>query len=209
MTGDERFLRARMVAVEVLCVGAILALLAVCIASGLVHASLWMDEITYHYMEDDFALRAAELGRPGGTRDVSVVCQHVVTGGFPLPAQAIGLDFYLNVLHPGEPAIPIHELPDLSLINGRRGVYDLFAGGSPVLDHYLASTPDVWRAKRDSLRPTLFVLRQIWNIEAGARQGADFAHVVLERGDRVVTRQLFVPGFPRSMLVEVHMRPAP
>lgn len=153
--------------------------------------------------------QVAELVRASGTRDVSVVCQHVVTGGFPVPAQAICLDFYLNVLHPGEPAIPIHELPDLSLINGRRGVYDLFNGGSPVLDHYLASTPDVWRAKRDSLRPTLFVLRQVWNVEAGGRQNDDFAHVILERGDRVVTRHLFVPGFPRSVLVEVHARSAP
>jgi Dolichyl-phosphate-mannose-protein mannosyltransferase len=153
--------------------------------------------------------QVAELIRASDTRDVSVVCQHVVTGGFPLPAQAICLDFYLNVLHPGEPAIPIHELPDLSLINGRRGVYDFFAGGSPVLSHYLASTPDVWRAKRDTLRPTLFVLRQVWNVEAGARQSDDFAHVILERGDRVVTRKLFVPGFPRSVLVEVHARPTP
>ncbi len=47
------------------CVGAILAPLAVCVANGLVHASLWLDEITYYYMEDDLALRAAELGRPG------------------------------------------------------------------------------------------------------------------------------------------------
>lgn len=153
--------------------------------------------------------QVAEFIRASGTRDVSIVCQHVVTGGFPLPAQAIVLDFYLNVLHPGEPAIPIHELPDLSLINGRRGVYDLFNGGSPLLEHYLASTPDVWRAKRDSLRPTLFFLRQLWNVEAGGRQNEDFTRVVLERGDRVVTRQLLVPGFPRSVLVEFHARTAP
>jgi hypothetical protein len=56
-----------MVAVEVLCAGAVLAPLAVCVASGLVHASLWLDEITYHYMEDDLALRAAELGRQGSS----------------------------------------------------------------------------------------------------------------------------------------------
>jgi len=139
--------------------------------------------------------QVAQLILASGTRDVSVVCQHVVIGGFPVPAQAICLDFYLNVLHPRGPAIPIHELPDLSLINGRRGVYDLFNGGSPLVDHYLASTPDVRRAKRDSLRPTLFVLRQFWNVEAGARQNDEFAHVILERGDRVVTRQLFAPGF--------------
>ncbi len=129
-----------------------------------------------------------------------------MTGGFPLPAQAIGLDFYLNFLHPDEPPVPIYELPDLTLVNGRRGVYDLFAGGPPTLERYLASTPDLWRAKRDLLRPTLFVLRQLWNVEAGARQNDDFARVVLERGDRVVTRELFVPGFPRSVLVEVHAR---
>jgi hypothetical protein len=153
--------------------------------------------------------QAAELVRASGTRDVSVVCQHVVTRWFPLPAQAIGLDFYLNVLHPDEPAIAILELPDLSPINGRRGVYDLFSGGSPVFDHYLASTPDVWRAKRDSLRPTLFFLRQLWNFEAGGRQNEDFSRVVLERGDRVVTRQLIVPGYPGSVLVEFHARATP
>jgi hypothetical protein len=165
---------------------------------------------TIHAIELKSSVRqVAQLMCASGTRDMSIVCQHVVTGGFPLPAQAIGLDFYLNVLHPGEPAIPILELPDLTLVNGRRGVYDLFAGGSPVFEHYLASTPDVWRARRAFLRPTLFVLRQLWNVEAGVRQNDNFAQVVLERGDRVVTRQLFVPGFPRSVLVEVHMRRAP
>ena len=78
-----------------------------------------------------------------------------------------------------------------------------------VYPHYLASTPDLWRAKRDSLRPTLFVLRQIWNIEVGERQNDNFAQVILERGDRVVTGRLFVPGFPRSVLVEFHTRPVP
>lgn len=153
--------------------------------------------------------QAAELVRASGTRDVSVVCQHVVTRWFPLPAQAIGLDFYLNVLHPDERPITILELPDLSLVNGRRGVYDLFSGGPPLFDHYLASTPDVWRAKLDSLRPTLFFLRQLWNLEAGGRQNEDFTRVVLERGDRVVTRQLVVPGVPTSVLVEFHSRAAP
>ena len=151
----------------------------------------------------------AGLVRASGTRDVSIVCQHAVTKGFPLPAQAIGLDFYLNVLHPGEPAITLFELPDLSLVNGRRGVFDLFNGGSHVFDHYLASTPDVWRAKRDSLRPTLFFLRQLWNFEAGGQQNEDFSRVVLERGDRIATRQLIVPGVPDSVLVEFHARAAP
>jgi len=153
--------------------------------------------------------QVARLVRACGSRNVSVVCQHVVTGGYPVPAQAIALDFYLNVLHPGEPEILIHELPDLTLMNGQRGVYDFFNGGSPLIEHYLASTPDVWRARRHSLRPTLFVLRQLWNVEAGVRQNNDFARVILERGDRVVTRELFVPGFPRSVLVEVHTRLTP
>jgi hypothetical protein len=144
-----------------------------------------------------------------GRRDVTVVCQHVVTGGFVLPAQAIVLDFYLNVLHPGEPEIPILELPDLSRVNGRRGVYDLFAGGAPTLEQYLSSRPDLWRARRAALTPHLYVLRQLWNVEAGVRQNEDFARFVLASGDRSVTAKLFVPGFPRSVLVELRPRPAP
>jgi hypothetical protein len=39
--------------------------LAVCIAAGTMNASLWLDEITYWYYEDDPSLRELETGRPG------------------------------------------------------------------------------------------------------------------------------------------------
>jgi hypothetical protein len=147
--------------------------------------------------------QVSEMIRQHGSRDVSVVCQHVVSGLFTLPAQAMVLDFYLNFLHPGQPPIPIHEMPDLALVNGRRGVYDLFAGGAPVYERYLASRPDLWRRKLDELRPHLFVLQQIWNVEEGNRQNEDFARVVLGRGDREVVGKYFVPGFPKTFVVEV------
>ena len=39
--------------------------LALCIWSGALGSSLWLDEITYHYLETDVTARAVELGRPG------------------------------------------------------------------------------------------------------------------------------------------------
>jgi hypothetical protein len=147
--------------------------------------------------------QVADMILEKGGRDVSLVCQHVVSGLFALPAEATVLDFYLNVLHPHEPPIPIYEQPDLSLMNGRRGVYDLFAGGAPVFKHYLASKPDLWRRKLDEMRPHLFVLQQVWNIEEGNRQNQEFARVVLERGDREVVGKYFIPGFPRPLLIEL------
>src|ERR1017187_7512386 len=57
--------RIRNWATELLCVAAVLAPLTVCLASDVIHTSLWLDEVTYHYYEDDMALRAAELGRSG------------------------------------------------------------------------------------------------------------------------------------------------
>lgn len=153
--------------------------------------------------------QVSELIRRHGSRDVSVVCQHVLSGLFTLPAQAMVLDFYLNFLHPGQPPIPIHEMPDLALINGRRGVYDLFAGGEPMLRHYLASKPDLWRKKLDEMRPHLFVLQQVWNVEEGNQQNQDFAGVVQERGDREVVGKYFVPGFPKTFVVEVRRKAIP
>jgi hypothetical protein len=151
----------------------------------------------------------AEVIRESGRRDLSVVCQHVVSGGFPLPLQAIGLDFYLNVLHPDEPQVRICEKPGLVQTNGRRGVYDLFAGGSPVLEPYLRSEPELWRSKRDVIGPRFFSLEQVWNIEEGNRQNQDFARVMLERGDLEVAAKYYVPGFPRTLLVEVRRKANP
>jgi hypothetical protein len=148
----------------------------------------------------------AGLVRARGSRDAAVVCQHVVTGGFPLPAQAIGLDFYLNVLHPDEPPIPVYELPDLALVNGRRGVYDLFAGGAPLREHYLASRPETWRSVRDALPPNVFVLEQFWNVPEGLEQSAAFEKVMLESGAFGVEEKYFLPGFPRSLLVELRRK---
>jgi hypothetical protein len=144
----------------------------------------------------------AGLVQTRGTRDAALVCQHVVTGGFPLPAQAIGLDFYLNLLHPDEPPIPIYELPDLALVNGRRGVYDLFAGSAPLQARYLASRPETWRRVRDTLPPNVFVLEQFWNVPEGLEQSAAFEEVMLEMGAFALEEKYFLPGFPRSLLVE-------
>lgn len=38
---------------------------SVCIAGGSLQTSLWLDEILYFYLQSDFALRAAEIGRSG------------------------------------------------------------------------------------------------------------------------------------------------
>lgn len=46
---------------------AVLAPFAICIAAGAVHASLWLDEITYWYFERSDALRGLEMRRPGST----------------------------------------------------------------------------------------------------------------------------------------------
>ena len=151
----------------------------------------------------------AELIRERRNRDVSVVCQHVVSGGFPLPLQAVGLDFYLNVLHPDEPPIRIFEKPGLVQTNGRRGVYDLFAGGFPVMGPYLRSMPELWRSKRELIGSHFFSLEQVWNIPEGNRQNQDFARVMLERGDLEVAGKYYVPGFPRTLLVEVRRRATP
>jgi hypothetical protein len=145
---------------------------------------------------------AGLIERHGG-REVGVVCQHVLGEGFALPVQAVVLDFYLNVLHPEEPPIPIYELPDLVPVNGRRGVYDLFAGGPRAYDRYLRSLPDLWREKREILPRHLFVLQQAWNVEAGNRQSRDFARAMLEAGAWQVVAKRTVTGFPPTFLVEI------
>src|ERR1017187_4999098 len=151
----------------------------------------------------------AELIRQKGGRSVSVICQHVVTGGYPLPAQSMVLDFYLNVLHPDETPIRIYEKPDLTLTTGRRGVYDFFNAGSPGLERYLKSMPEVWREKRDQIGDHLFILDQYWNIEKGNQQNLDFARVMLEQGDLEVAGKYLVPGFPKTFIVEVRRKAGP
>ena len=146
--------------------------------------------------------QVAGLIEEHGGRDVGVVCQHVVGEGFALPVQAMVLDFYLNVLHPDEPPIPVYELPDLALVNGRRGVYDLFAGGPRAYDRYLRSLPDLWRERSWLLPRHLFVLQQAWNVEAGNRQSRDFARAMLEAGAWQVVAKRTVTSFPPTLLVE-------
>ena len=148
----------------------------------------------------------AEFILKGGSRDVSVVCQHVVSGDYPLPLQTIGLDFYLNFLRPGERPIFLYQMPDLSVVNGRRGVYDLFAGGLPVLEQYLRSTPELWRKERARLGDHVFVVQELWNIEEGIRQRENFARVMLERGDWEVAGKCYFPGFTRALLVELRKK---
>ena len=50
---------------HILGIAIILLPLAACIAAGAVESSLWLDEVTYWYYEDDPPLRELEQGRPG------------------------------------------------------------------------------------------------------------------------------------------------
>ena len=136
-----------------------------------------------------------------GSRDVSVVCQHVLSGVYPLPVESVSLDFYLNFLHPGEKPIPLYQMPDLTVVNGRRGVYDLFTGGLPLLRQYARSMPELWRKERARLGDHVFVVQELWNIEEGNRQSQDFARVMLERADWEVAGKCYFPGFTRALIV--------
>ncbi|HQQ76655.1 MAG TPA: hypothetical protein PLB01_04820 [Thermoanaerobaculia bacterium] len=65
MTREDR--PPRRAAANVAAFGLALVPAVLCISFGAFRAPLWLDEILYFYLQDDFALRAAEIGRPASS----------------------------------------------------------------------------------------------------------------------------------------------
>jgi hypothetical protein len=134
---------------------------------------------------------------------LAVLLQNLPTGGYPFPSHSIGLDFYLNVLHPGEREIVLSELPGLDRVNGRRGVYDFFTSDSKLFQSYLESRPDVWRRRLPRMPTNLVLIHPVWGIEGSRDQLDDFARILYESRQRILGPVRYLYGFPHSVLIEL------
>jgi hypothetical protein len=134
----------------------------------------------------------------------AVIVQNGVISGYPAPHHVIGLDFYLNDLHPKEAPIPIYELPDLRSTNGEHGTYRYFNGGEAMLARTLESPVAryrTWAAGED--RPDVWVVHPLWPVIPSEQQIADLLGVLTrESGFRVAAR-FVAPGYPQSEVVHL------
>ena len=143
------------------------------------------------------------LGRFPDRASLAVLLLHLPTGGYPFPSHSIGLDFYLNVLHPGEREVVLSEFPALDRVNGRRGVYDFFASDPKLLTSYVESRPDVWRRRLPKMPKNLILIHPVWVIEGSRAQLEDFARILYESRQRILGPVRYLYGFPHSVLLEL------
>lgn len=134
----------------------------------------------------------------------AVIVQHGVVSGYPAPHHTIGLDFYLNDLHPGQPAVPILELPELRSTNGDHGTYRYFNGGDALLARMLEVPLDAFRAwARKDGRPDVWVVHPLWPFEPSYRQVAALLGILTRESGYEVTGRFVVPGYPRAEVVHL------
>jgi hypothetical protein len=144
----------------------------------------------------------------GGSRDASaVIVQHGVISGYPAPHHTIGLDLYLNDLHPNGAPIPIFELPDLRPTQGDHGTYRYFNGGPALLARVLEIRRDRYEgwAERAGFRD-LWVVEPLWDVAPSRDQIRALLEVLTARGRFVEASRLFAPGYPRSLLIHLRRR---
>ena len=137
----------------------------------------------------------------------SVIVQHGVISGYPAPHHTIGLDFYLNDLHPKAAPIPIYELPDLTPTNGVHGTYRYFNGGEPLLARTLEIPVErfrSWGARADRL--DLWVVQPLWRVQRSDRQLAALLEILVGDGRYEVAERFVAPGYPASQVVHVQRR---
>lgn len=134
----------------------------------------------------------------------AVIVQHGVPSGYPAPHHTIGLDFYLNDLHPSAPPVPIYELPDLRRTNGDHGTYRYFNGGAPLLARTLEIPLErfrAWAAAEGS--PDLWIVRPLWPVEPSRQQASALLETLVGDGAYVVSGRYVAPGYPTSEVVRL------
>ena len=145
-------------------------------------------------------------------RAAGLIFQNVVTGGYQLPTHSIATDFYLNVLHPERPAVPLYEFPGLEHINGRRGVYDLFAAGPEGLERIMKSTPEAWDRVLEEAPPNLVLVHPVWGVPGSQEQVSALIRTLEAGRTRRRTATFAMNGFPHLFAVEftaVEPKPPP
>jgi hypothetical protein len=135
-------------------------------------------------------------------RAAGLIFQNVVTGGYQLPTYSIATDFYLNVLHPERPAVPLYEFPDLKRVNGRRGVYDLFAAGPEGLARIMKPMPEAWSRALEKAPPNLLLVHPIWGIPGSQQQVSALIGTLEASVTRRRTATFSLNGFPHLFAVE-------
>jgi len=137
----------------------------------------------------------------------AVIVQNGVVSGYPAPHHVIGLDFYLNDLHPDETPIPIYELPDLRRANGEHGTYRYFNGGEPLLGRTLEIPVERFRAWAASAeKPDVWVVQPLWRLKPSDQQVAALLEVLVGDGGYEGTERFVAPGYPTSQVVHLRRR---
>ena len=152
----------------------------------------------------------AEAVLKGGSRAAAaVIVQHGVISGYPAPHHTIGLDFYLNDVHPDGEPIPIFELPDLRPTQGDHGTYRYFNGGEPLLARSLEIRPEAFRAWADGeARADVWVVQPLWDVEPSRDQVAALLGVLVGEGRYEVVGRFVAEGYPRALVIHLR-RPPP
>ena len=134
----------------------------------------------------------------------AVIVQHGVISGYPAPHHVIGMDFYLNDLHPTEPPIPIYELPDLRSTNGEHGTYRYFNGGEPLFARMLEILPDRFDEwARTKGRPEVWVVQPLWRVIPSDQQVAALLEALVRDGGYTLDERFVVPGYPTAQVVRL------
>ena len=135
----------------------------------------------------------------------AVIVQHGVISGYPAPHHTIGLDFYLNDVHPGGAAIPVFELPDLRPMYGDHGTYRYFNGGATLLARSLEIRPEVFRTWADrEARADVWVVQPLWDIAPSRNQIAALLEVLVGERRYAVAGVFVADGYPRARVI--HLR---
>jgi hypothetical protein len=135
----------------------------------------------------------------------AVIVQHGVTSGYPAPHHTIGLDFYLNDVHPNAVRIPIFELPDLKPTQGDHGTYRYFNGGPALLAGMLEIRRDRYDAfAGQSGFRDVWVVQPLWDVAPSRDQVRALLEVLTARRRFVEEGRLYAPGYPRSLVI--HLR---
>jgi hypothetical protein len=134
----------------------------------------------------------------------AVIVQHGVISGYPAPHHTIGLDFYLNDLHPNQTPVPIYELPDLRRTNGDRGTYRYFNGGEPLLARTLEIPAERFRAwASEEGRPDVWVVRPLWPVELSRQQISALLEGLVRDGGYAVAGRFVAPGYPQAEAIHL------
>jgi hypothetical protein len=147
---------------------------------------------------------ASTILKGGGRAEAAVIVQHGVASGYPAPHHTIGLDFYLNDVHPDREPIPIFELPDLRSTQGDHGTYRYFNGGPPLLARTLEIHRDRYEAWTERARfRDLWVIEPLWDVAPSREQVRVLLEALTARRHFVEVTRLYAPGYPRSLLIQL------